>query len=181
MWISSVILGVVLVIGERPIYSIADHVAQLFYNSIDFPFVSCCFNQHTSYGPHLLQAIIATPGLNNGLSFGATYSGEVISEAEVNVILDHFEAALVFLVNHPHDILGDINLVNAKERQRLVTDLNPGELLSPAQNISELIETQAGQTPEKIAVCIVSMCRYFNNWNHVSLCIRSCNLTKTCS
>ena len=67
-------------------------------------------------------------------------------------MLDHLEEALIFLANHPHDILGDVNLVNAKERQRLVADLYPEEQLSPTQNISELIESQVSETPEKIAV-----------------------------
>jgi non-ribosomal peptide synthetase component F len=157
MWISLVIHGVVPVIGARPCLYYCILFGLIIHHSIDIPLVSY-FYHRLSYAPHLLQALIATPGLKNGLSFGATYSSEVISEAEVNVILDHFEAALIFLVNHPHDILGDVNLVNAKEQQRLVTDLSTAELLSPAQNISELIEAQASQTPEKIAVGVASIC-----------------------
>jgi non-ribosomal peptide synthetase component F len=93
-----------------------------------------------------------TPPSTNDLSLAAFYSSEVACEAEVNVILDHFETALVFLANHPHDIVGDVNLINGNEQQQLVDDFNPPGSLSTAQNISELIETQASQTPEKIAV-----------------------------
>jgi non-ribosomal peptide synthetase component F len=77
---------------------------------------------------------------------------EVISELEVNVILDHLETALLFLTNHPHDIIGDVNLINDDERRRLVGDM-PSDLLSSAQNITELIEAQVARTPEKISVC----------------------------
>ena len=67
-------------------------------------------------------------------------------------MLDHLEEALIFLANHPHDILVDVNLINVKEQQRLVTELDPGEQLSATHNILELIESQASATPEKIAV-----------------------------
>lgn len=99
-----------------------------------------------------MKGIVATPRSTDGLSLEVIYSNAVINAAEVNVMLDHFEAALLFLVHRPHDAVGDVNLVNENERRHLVTDLNPGDLLSPAQNISELIEAQASHTPEKIAV-----------------------------
>jgi non-ribosomal peptide synthetase component F len=106
------------------------------------------------------QGLDISPLLANDFSLVAVYSSEAISEAEVNSMLDHFEAALIFMTNHPHDILGDATLVNAKERECLVTDLSSEEQLSPTQNISELIEMQANQTPEKIAVCLalISLC-----------------------
>ena len=103
---------------------------------------------------NLAQGINASTGSANGFSLRAVYSSEVISEEEVNVIVDHLEAALIFLTNHPHEILGDVTLVNTKERQRLVSNLYSEEQLSPTQNISELIESQANQTPEKIAVSL---------------------------
>jgi hypothetical protein len=62
---------------------------------------------------------------------------------------------LFFLTNHPHDTVGDVNLINRNEWQRLVGDVAPGDLLRSAENICELIEAQAARTPEKIAVCVM--------------------------
>jgi non-ribosomal peptide synthetase component F len=102
-----------------------------------------------------VQGINVMPHSTNGLSISIIYSNEAISEPEVNVILDHLEAALVFLTNHPHDTVGDVNLVNDGERQRLVGVFPSGYQFSSAQNISELIEAQAACTPEKISVCAI--------------------------
>jgi non-ribosomal peptide synthetase component F len=100
-----------------------------------------------------IQAIVASPRSGNDFSVTVNYRSEVISQAEIDVILDHFIAALIFLTCHPNDIIGNINLINEDEQHRLVYDMNPGEL-HPTQNISELIEAQASQTPEKIAVSV---------------------------
>jgi non-ribosomal peptide synthetase component F len=117
------------------------------------PFVSAPFEVLLRiYTDIRLQTLTVTPSSINSLSFEVNYTREVISQADVEVILDHFEAALLFLAHHPHNAVGDVNLINEKEWQRMVTDINPEGLLNPARNISELIEAQVHQTPQKIAV-----------------------------
>jgi hypothetical protein len=105
-----------------------------------------------------MQGIDVIPHSINGFSISIIYSNEAITEPEVNVILDHLEAALLFLVNHPHDNVCDVNLMNEPEWQRLVGDIPLGNRLSSAQNMSELIEAQVARTPEKIAVCVILTC-----------------------
>lgn len=70
------------------------------------------------------------------------------------MILDHFETALHSFIHNPHDTIGDVNLVPENERKRLLADINHDGLLSPAQNVSELIEAQTNRTPQKIAVSV---------------------------
>ncbi|KAF8584770.1 acetyl-CoA synthetase-like protein [Ramaria rubella] len=81
---------------------------------------------------------------------------EIVSEAEVNAILDHFQTALLSLMYRPDVKIGDVELISDAERQRLLFGCNPrhplNELLSSAQNISELIEWQVRQTPQRIAL-----------------------------
>ena len=43
----------------------------------------------------------------------------MISQAEVDVILDDFEVALLFLVHHPHDAIGNVSLLSTDEAKRL--------------------------------------------------------------
>jgi hypothetical protein len=75
-----------------------------------------------------------TPSPTDGFSLEVNYTREVVSQAEVNVILDHSEAALSFLAHHPHDPIGDVNLINENERQRLVWDVNSRALHERSRN-----------------------------------------------
>jgi non-ribosomal peptide synthetase component F len=101
--------------------------------------------------PIRIQGLIISLNSSKGFSLTVKYRSQAISQAEIDLILDHFTAVLIFLTSHPHDIIGDVNLIDENERHRLVNDISPGEL-NPAQNISELIEVQTNKTPEKIAV-----------------------------
>ncbi|KAF8584768.1 acetyl-CoA synthetase-like protein [Ramaria rubella] len=84
------------------------------------------------------------------------YQREVISAAEVEALLDHYETAMNHIVSEPLALVQDINLVSAKEQQRLLFGHNPPyplhELLSPVQNVSQLIERQVEKTPQRIAL-----------------------------
>ncbi|KAF8572627.1 acetyl-CoA synthetase-like protein, partial [Ramaria rubella] len=84
------------------------------------------------------------------------YQHEVISAAEVEALLDHYEMAMDHIVSEPLALVQDINLVSAKEQHRLLFGLNPPHplhaLLSPAQNVSQLIEWQVAKTPQRIAL-----------------------------
>jgi hypothetical protein len=75
-------------------------------------------------------------------------------EAEVEAILDHYEAALWFLTHHPHEPLRNVKLINIKEMQILVdnSSLAVDVRRSAVQNVHSLIEVQAQMTPHRIAV-----------------------------
>ncbi|KAF8580410.1 acetyl-CoA synthetase-like protein [Ramaria rubella] len=88
----------------------------------------------------------------DSLLVGAAYIQEIISEAEVHALLDHFEAALLFLIHHPKSSVGDVELITQNELQRLIPIFNTEKLLNPAQNISQLIEMQVRRTPQRIAL-----------------------------
>lgn len=88
------------------------------------------------------------------MDFDALYTRELIPEAEVEAILDHFEATLWFLTHHPHEPLRNVKLINVKEMQLLIHNPGPviGSTHSAAQNVHSLIEAQAQATPHRIAV-----------------------------
>ncbi|KAF8587753.1 amino acid adenylation [Ramaria rubella] len=102
--------------------------------------------------PFHLQTLIVTPSSTDGFALEVNYTREVISLPTVQTILDHFEAAIVFLIRYPHQLIRDVELVSAHELQHLIPGLDTKELLSPVQNISELIELQVQKTPQRIAL-----------------------------
>jgi non-ribosomal peptide synthetase component F len=82
------------------------------------------------------------------------YHDEMISSEEVDTILDHFESALRFMIDHPNKLICDVELINDREMRQLVPKLHPVESSNAAQSVLELVEAQARLTPEKIAVCL---------------------------
>ncbi|KAF8574906.1 amino acid adenylation [Ramaria rubella] len=92
----------------------------------------------------------------NDLFLSVAHVTEIIPKADIDVILDHFETALLFFINHPNAKMCDVRLISASEEHRLLFARNPPHpvhaLLSSAQNISELIEWQVQKTPQRIAL-----------------------------
>jgi non-ribosomal peptide synthetase component F len=92
----------------------------------------------------------------DGFTLDVSYRREAISAAEVEVILDHYEMALNFMAREPHARVRDVDFITADEKRRLLHGPNPlhplNTLLSSAQNVSELIESQVQRTPQRIAV-----------------------------
>ncbi|KAF8584773.1 acetyl-CoA synthetase-like protein [Ramaria rubella] len=107
-------------------------------------------------GQDLPFALSVTPSSSGSFFVEVSYSREVITQREVDTILDHFETALTFLMNHPDATIDDVELTSAVEKRRLLFGVNPPHplhgLLSPALNVSELIEWQVTKTPQRIAL-----------------------------
>ncbi|KAF8587754.1 acetyl-CoA synthetase-like protein [Ramaria rubella] len=99
--------------------------------------------------PFALTVDVSSP---ESLFIGAGYVSEIIGEAEVNAILDHFESTLLFLMEHPNERVRDVKLIKDTELQRLIPDVKVDDLLSPVQNVSELIVQQVQRTPQRIAL-----------------------------
>jgi non-ribosomal peptide synthetase component F len=102
------------------------------------------------------QSLTVTPSSPDNFILDVSYRREVISAIEVEVILDHYEMALSFMARHPHAKVRDIDFITPDEKRLLLRGLSPSHmletLLSPAQNVSELIEAQVRRTPHRIAV-----------------------------
>ncbi|KAF8588131.1 acetyl-CoA synthetase-like protein, partial [Ramaria rubella] len=92
----------------------------------------------------------------DSVTLSVYYQHEVISAAEVEALLDHYETAMSHIVSEPLALVEDVNLVSAKEQHRLLFGRNPPHplhaLLSPVENVSQLIECQVQKTPQRIAL-----------------------------
>jgi non-ribosomal peptide synthetase component F len=109
---------------------------------------------------HDLSFLVKTIGFEL-IEVEARFVLAYISEPEMKIFMDHFNTALQSILQNPTGPLRDVNLVSPKERQCIIVELNPiyspGTSLSPANNVTELIEQQARKTPQRIAVCTQCM------------------------
>jgi hypothetical protein len=64
-----------------------------------------------------MQGIDVVPFSTHGFSLTAVYAPECLSKNDADIILDHLGSALVFLATHPHDAIGDFDLLSRNERQ----------------------------------------------------------------
>ncbi|KAF8581875.1 hypothetical protein K439DRAFT_1618687 [Ramaria rubella] len=95
---------------------------------------SCLLAEYREGGPALT--------LPFSFSVGVVHAVDIIPEAEVNVILDHFDTTLFFMIHHPDVLVRDVELINANELCRLIPVVNTKKQPNLAQNISELINMQ---------------------------------------
>lgn len=130
---------------------------------------------------YILQGLSVDISTEN-VSITALYATDVIVRAEVDVILNHFETALRFMINHPNELICDVPLVNADEMRVIVPVVPPDpptglsyqlkDLLPPltgddvegsssrrlgsvptaVESVSDLIRLQIERTPHRIAV-----------------------------
>jgi non-ribosomal peptide synthetase component F len=104
----------------------------------------------------VFQSLTVSSSSPDSFTLDVSYRREEISAIEVEVILDHYEMALGFMARHPHANIRDIDFITPDEKRLLLRGLKPPftleTLLSPVQNVSELIEAQVRRTPHRIAV-----------------------------
>lgn len=107
------------------------------------------------------------------ISIHILYATNSVSQAEAGVILDHFETALLFMINHPYEPIHNVELINPREMQLIMPGLRPGPfselesrlsnggggddvsfdpMFSSVNSMPELIGLQVSRTPERIAV-----------------------------
>lgn len=102
------------------------------------------------------------------ISTTAHYASSRVAEMEAHTLINHFESALRFILEHPKNLVGDVGLINNREMRLLLSSetetdqeihingmngshFSDSRALS-VHNMSELIELQVEKTPRKIAV-----------------------------
>ncbi|HJP92757.1 MAG TPA: amino acid adenylation domain-containing protein [Pyrinomonadaceae bacterium] len=73
--------------------------------------------------------------------------------ADVEVLLDQFQALLQSALDNPHHKIDTLEILGARERERILIDFNRTQAdYPPAQNVQQLFEEQVARTPDAIAV-----------------------------
>ncbi|HKN84850.1 MAG TPA: amino acid adenylation domain-containing protein [Pyrinomonadaceae bacterium] len=73
--------------------------------------------------------------------------------ADIKVLLGQFRTLLQSALNHPHRKIGNLEILGARERERILVDFNRTRRDYPlVQNLQQLFEEQVARTPDAIAV-----------------------------
>ncbi|HEU4328800.1 MAG TPA: amino acid adenylation domain-containing protein, partial [Roseiflexaceae bacterium] len=97
----------------------------------------------------LLLALVELPG---GLAGDLEYNTDLFDRATAERMLAHFQALLEGIVQNPDGRVGDLPLLGAAERARLLGDWNSTAAPYPDLAAHQLVERQAARTPEAVAV-----------------------------
>lgn len=90
---------------------------------------------------------------DNELAMAIEYCTDLFESATIDRMLNHLEVILGQLVSQPQQLVGDLNIVSAAERQQVVVDFNqtqqPFDLSQP---VHEHFEKQVVRTPNAVAL-----------------------------
>ncbi len=92
------------------------------------------------------------PQATGGIRGEIEYATDLFTHATVEAIGARFERVLRTLVTTPELPVGQIDVLTADERKRLVVDLNDTAAPTPGLTVPGLFERQAAGTPDAIAV-----------------------------
>ena len=133
-------------IGNSVAYDFEDR--QLSYDAGDLSFR--VIEQYACFSPFKLK--LACVRSESTLSASLQYDTQVLDEETVKRFAGYFERFLSGVVHNPQSRLGDIEIVDAAERQRLEALNQTAAELPAAERIHELFEAQVRRTPSASAV-----------------------------
>ena len=87
-----------------------------------------------------------------GLRAGLQYNTDLFSGATIARMLEQFETLLRAVVADPTRPVSRLPLLDARERQRLLTDFNATQQALPVMRLQQLVEAQVARTPDTPAV-----------------------------
>ena len=88
----------------------------------------------------------------SGLRLEFHYAGSEFGAAGVGRLARNFEQLLQAAMEEPERSVGELGLLGEVEREQMVVEWNRTEAAYPEECMQELIERQAGYTPERAAV-----------------------------
>ena len=99
------------------------------------------------------KVIFVSPYATDSFALEVLFIKQTVSPAEVELLLDHYEAALSYLNRNPHALIHNVNLVNSREAEKLLPRVKSGMIaMDGVTGVHHLIEEQASTSPNKIAL-----------------------------
>ncbi|HEY0365245.1 MAG TPA: amino acid adenylation domain-containing protein, partial [Pyrinomonadaceae bacterium] len=87
------------------------------------------------------------------LYFTFEYNTDLFERARIERMAEHFEVLLQAIVAEPEQRIGELPLLTARERERVLVDWNQTSVAYPPKHsIQQLFEEQVARTPKAIAV-----------------------------
>ncbi len=90
---------------------------------------------------------------DTGLLLSIEYNTDVFAEVTVKNLLQHFNNLLLWILEKPDQPIVQADFMCEKEKDQLLCNFNPVQVLyTDERSIGELLEAQAAQTPDSIAL-----------------------------
>lgn len=88
----------------------------------------------------------------DGLAATLEYNSDLFYPSTVERIAGNFEVLIMDISNNPDKVVSKLQIINEKEREKVLTDWNKTEGDYPQSCIHQMIEEQVRKTPDKTAV-----------------------------
>ncbi len=88
----------------------------------------------------------------NGLQGEVGYATDLYEDETIERLVSHFRFVVEEMVRDPEQRIGELCLLGEEEKQQVLVEWNRTEREYPSRTIHELFASQAGRTPEAIAV-----------------------------
>jgi len=88
-----------------------------------------------------------------GLSFFLEYSTSLFKEGTIRRLAGYYQRILGAVIGDPNRLIGEIDILDEKEKQRLLIEFNDSAVVYPGEmTITELVAGQVQRTPDRIAL-----------------------------
>ncbi|SMQ25052.1 amino acid adenylation domain-containing protein [Pseudomonas helmanticensis] len=88
-----------------------------------------------------------------GIFASLVYAADLFDASTIARMAEHWQALLRSISAQPQQLIGELSMLAADERQHSIEDWNPApQTWNPQQPLHRLIEAQAQRTPEAVAV-----------------------------
>ena len=96
--------------------------------------------------------LLALSESTHGLIGEISYALDLFMPQTIHRLVKHFELVVEGMVRDPEQRIGELCLLGEEEKQQVLVEWNRTEREYPSRTIHELFASQAGRTPEAIAV-----------------------------
>ena len=96
--------------------------------------------------------LLALSESTHGLIGEISYALDLFMPQTIHRLVKHFELVVEEMVRDPEQRIGELCLLGEEEKQQVLVEWNRTEREYPSRTIHELFASQAGRTPEAIAV-----------------------------
>src|SRR5579862_218832 len=111
-------------------------------------------SEEISNGGSKLDLLIVIDDRGAAISGPITYNPDLFEAETIQRLVGHWNTLIEGAVTNPEQSVSDLPILNADEHKRIVVDWNNTETHYPHENrcLQQLIEEQAGRTPDDIAL-----------------------------
>ncbi|WP_459209776.1 amino acid adenylation domain-containing protein [Aquimarina rhabdastrellae] len=105
---------------------------------------------------------------NEGLELTIEFNTDIYDSRLINRMFSHLENVLIRCIDEPDTPIEEVNYLNTKEAEQLITSFNSTSTAKKEQTVISLFEEQVEKTPDAIAVVFRGVAYTYNEINDKS-------------